>query len=153
AGDSIRQSVSRVLRSWSASMRPISPLAASADNRMAAAIANQADTVTAASCRSPSTGAGERPQAFFLCPQLRRGGVTEVLDPHHWPDLHFRAGSEGRTLAPFGRLVERADLPQPVAGQQFAGFGERAVRHRVALVAIETHAAAARAGVQAFAGQ
>ena len=90
---------------------------------------------------------------LFLLAQFRRELFAEILHFEHLADfdLGFSAGHRiWAALDPLDGLFFGFHLPQPVAGDQFLGFGEGAVDHR-ALVAREAHAGALAAGVQAFA--
>src|SRR5215471_18006636 len=93
--------------------------------------------------------------ALFLLAQLRREVGAEILGFVHLADLDLAVPALERTRAaldPFDRLVERLALPQPEAGDQFLGLGERAVDD-AALVIGELDAHALRARMQALAGQ
>src|SRR5580658_281630 len=87
--------------------------------------------------------------ARFLRPQLRCRVVAEILGLEHTPDLDFLvAPGKRRAPDPLHRLGERLHLPQPEAGDEFLGFGERPVAHDALAAAAEFYAHAALAGVQ-----
>src|SRR5262249_58060216 len=64
--------------------------------------------------------------ALLLLPELGSQRLTEVLGLVERPDLDLLA-VERRALEPRDRLVHRVHLPQPEAGDQLLGLGERSV--------------------------
>ena len=75
-------------------------------------------------------------------PRARSSGVSrvaEVLGLEHRANGHLDATVEGRALDPLDRLLHRLHLPDPVAGDELLGLGERPVDDR-ALRAREAHA-------------
>src|SRR5690606_14881881 len=91
--------------------------------------------------RPRSMVAGELPLALFPGAQFGGESLTEVLHLEHRAQLQLGTGLEGGALDPLGGLVERAHLPQPVAGEQFAGLGEGAVGDAMAAAVVEAHPA------------
>src|SRR5689334_8610147 len=110
-----------------------------------------AATTRAASIRqTASTAAAGRSAAGDLLTQrplrlddLGAHQTLEVLGLEHRPDLDLRPAAERRAPEPLDRLVDRGDLPDPVARHQLLGLGERAVDHGRAPVA-EPHPLAVR---------
>src|SRR5436309_2807396 len=85
--------------------------------------------------------------ALFLLPQFGRELGPEVTGLEHRPDLDLGPAVEGRPLEPLDRLVDRLDLPQPVAGDQLLRLGARPVEDRAPAPG-EPYALAPGAGVQ-----
>src|ERR1700759_2117521 len=87
-----------------------------------------------------------RADALLALAHLRRHDLTEVLGLEDLPDLDLRIALHRvrAALDPLDRLLHRADLPQPEAGDQLLGLRERPV-HDAALGAREAHARALRA--------
>src|SRR3546814_12099279 len=86
--------------------------------------------------------------------RLVGGDLLEILHAVERADLDL-AGAEHRVRAalhPFDRFVERLHLPDPVAGDELLGLGERAVDHG-AVLAVELDARALAARLQAVAGE
>ena len=81
-------------------------------------------------------------------------GLAEIFGFEDAPDLDLGVGRHRIRAAahPLDGLLHRAHLPQPEAGDQFLGLGERAVDHRARL-AREAHARALAARVQPLAGE
>src|SRR5439155_18253914 len=92
-------------------------------------------------------------QSVLRCPNLA-GGVagSEVFGLEDLPKLDLDATVEGGPLEPFDGLFLRPNLPQPVAGNQFLSFGERAIDHG-SLLSREPDPGAFRAGLEALAGE
>src|SRR5688500_18158869 len=92
-------------------------------------------------------------QSLFLLAQLWRQGLAEVIGFEDLPDLDLRFAHHriGATLPPVDRLFERRALPDPEAGDQLVGFGERPLGH-FPVLAREPDAGALRTGLQALAG-
>src|SRR4051794_11491274 len=82
------------------------------------------------------------------------GRLREVRLGHDPADLDLRrAGHRVRAaLDPLDRLVHRADLPEPEAGDELLGLGERPVDDGP-LGAVEAHARALGARREALAGE
>src|SRR3546814_199854 len=80
------------------------------------------------SCRVGSARGVLRGETFalaqFLRAQFRRHLPGEVVHLEHPAQLDFGAAVERRALQPFNRFLLRADLPDPVAGNQFLGLGK-----------------------------
>ena len=110
------------------------------------------DVASVATCQRVALGLA----AHLRLALAQLGGelVAEVLGLEHRPDLDHAVIAVGvrDPLDPLDRLVERLDLPQPVARQQLLGLGERAVDH-LALAARERDADALRARMQPLAGE
>src|SRR5215468_5336190 len=68
-------------------------------------------------------------QLLFALPQLWRERLTEIIGCEHLAnfDLAVVLMRVGAALHPLDRLGEGGDLPQPEAGNQLLGLGERAV--------------------------
>src|SRR5690606_7232940 len=88
-------------------------------------------------------------EARLALPDLRRGGLAEVLDLEHLPDLDLTI-VEGDALDPLDRLLLRLDLDQPEPGDQLLRLGEGPVDDGPVLP-VEAHARAPRAGVEPLA--
>src|SRR6185437_11866810 len=69
-------------------------------------------------------------QPGFLGAKLRGELSAKVLRLEDRSNRHFDAAIEGRTLEPFHGFLKGLDLPDPVAGDQLLGLGERAVDDR-----------------------
>ena len=78
--------------------------------------------------------------------------VTPAAVAVELAQLELDAAVERRALEPLERLLARRALPDPEAGDQLLGLGERAVDDG-ALPALEAHARALGARVQAVAGE
>src|SRR5579863_5195451 len=76
---------------------------------------------------------------------------TEILRSEDGTDFDIRIRQHGVRAAfdPFDRLLDRPDLPDPKARDQFLGLRERAVSHRACLAG-EAHALAVPARLQPF---
>src|SRR5262245_7144812 len=81
-----------------------------------------------------------RSQACVPLPDFRRDRIAEVLDLEHGPELNlaFLLVRIGATLNPVQRLLQRRHFPEPKAGDELLGLGERPVDDGAAL-ARETH--------------
>ena len=66
---------------------------------------------------------------LLLFAQLRRELRAEIFGLEHRPDFHLGllVVRVRASLQPLDGFVHRLDLPQPVAGDEFLGLGERAV--------------------------
>src|SRR4051812_35173468 len=91
-------------------------------------------------------------QAVLQLAQLGRHLVAEIVGLEDLPDLDLAATLRRvrAALGPLDGLVERLALPQPVAGDQLLGLGERPVDD-AALRTAELHARTLRAGVESLA--
>src|SRR4051812_45432783 len=69
------------------------------------------------------------PQPLLLLAQLGRERGAEIVRLEPPANLDLGPAVEGGTLQPLDRLVHRLDLPQPEAGDQLLGLGERPVDH------------------------
>src|SRR5207244_10447130 len=82
-------------------------------------------------CTWLSSGFGELgAQALLLLAQLRRELRAEVFGLENLADLDLCLGAGhrvGAALDPVDRLLLRLHLPQPEAGDQLLGLGERPV--------------------------
>src|SRR5271170_8270686 len=67
--------------------------------------------------------------------------IAEILGSEDGTDFDIRIRQHGvrAALDPFDRLLDRPNLPDPEAGDQFLGLRERAVDHRACLAG-KTHA-------------
>src|SRR6266508_4890231 len=70
-----------------------------------------------------------RAEAVLLRAELGRELLAEVVGLEHRPDLDLGAAVEGRALQPLHGLLHVLHLPQPEAGDQLLGLGERPVDH------------------------
>src|SRR6266436_8405170 len=89
-------------------------------------------------------------QALFLFPEFRSELGAEVVGFEHLANFDLRPTVEGTALEPLDRLFHRPYLPQPEAGDQLLGLGERPVSHGL-LPSRELDALAFRAGVKPLA--
>src|SRR5688572_30030687 len=93
-------------------------------------------------------------ELLVVLDDLGRHRVAEILDLVERTDLdlarpHHRVGA---ALHPLGRLVHVLDFPQPIAGDQLARLGERAIDHGPAGT-VECDPLAFPRGLEAVAGQ
>src|SRR6266480_4708183 len=84
--------------------------------------------------------------------QLRRQLLAEVVGLEDLAQLDLDAAVERRSLEPLDRLLARRALPDPVAGDDLLGLGERTVDHGPR-AAVEADLGALGGRVQALAGQ
>src|SRR5258705_13744197 len=67
------------------------------------------------------------PFRYFVLDLLFGQDGGEVFHLKDLADFDFGAGAEGAALEPFDGLFDVADLPDPKAGDELLGLGERAV--------------------------
>src|SRR5262245_1636076 len=108
--------------------------------------ARSGDVTTADVARTGTRGTADAPSALaglallldllaqprFLRAQLGRELGAEVLGLEHGPDLQrrLRAGRVRAAFRPLDRLLQRLHLPDPEAGDELLGLGERPVHDR-----------------------
>src|SRR5688572_21860558 len=107
------------------------------------------ETAPCSPASAPCGGCHFGAQALLLLAQLRGEVLAEILGLEHLPDLDLLPVREGGALEPRDRLVERLDLPQPEAGDQFLGMRE-GPSGDCAILSGETHAHAFRARLKAL---
>src|SRR5207244_3352940 len=90
--------------------------------------------------------------ALFLFSELRREGGTKVVRLEDLANLDFGAAVERRALEPLDRLFFGPDLPEPEAGDELFGLGERTVCHGP-FRAVEHDARALGARLKPFGGE
>src|SRR3970040_1844851 len=78
--------------------------------------------------------------------------VAEIGELEDRANLPPRPPVEGRAREPLDRLVLRLALPDPVAGDELLGLGERAVRDR-AFLTVEADARTLRARLKTVTGE
>src|SRR4029077_9689250 len=73
---------------------------------------------------------GPPSQVLFLCPDLGRQIFSEILHLEHLAnfDVGIRKHRIWAAFHPLDGFLDRMDLPEPEAGDELLGFGERAVR-------------------------
>src|SRR6202167_4878089 len=87
-------------------------------------------------------------EVFFLLNFLVAEGRCEVFGLEDLADLYVGLAFVGTALDPLDGLLERLDLPEPEAGDEFLAFREGAVNDGGAVLAREVDAGAFGGGVK-----
>src|SRR4029079_7439129 len=91
-------------------------------------------------------------QSLVPLAQLGRHALAELVELEDGPDLDLGAAVERGLLEPLHGFVDRLHLPDPVAGDQLLGLGERSIDDG-ALLAGEADALAALRRLQTLGGK
>src|SRR5580692_8064870 len=72
-------------------------------------------------------------QLLVLLPQFGSQILAEIGRLEHRTNLHLNPAIERSPLQPFHRFLDRPNLPQPVAGNEFLALGEWTINHSALL--------------------